>query len=74
MVKNGRPGKGSKHINIRFFNISEKEKEGEIITKYKPTNRMLADILTKPIGGNDFIKMRDKILGYNNIINKQATY
>jgi hypothetical protein len=54
----------SRHIRIRFFFIKQfiDSKEMELI--YCPTEDMIADILTKPLSGELFRKLRDYLLGY----------
>lgn len=46
----------TKHIDIRYHFIREKIKNGEIIVKFLPTTKMVADSLTKPVTKekNDF--------------------
>ena len=65
METNGKlsSGKRTKHINIRYFFIQDRVKNGEITLKYCPTDQMLADYFTKPLQGAKFIQFRDMILG-----------
>jgi branched-chain amino acid transport system ATP-binding protein len=44
--------------------VSLKVEEGEIILEYKPTEEMIADVLTKPLQGEKFIKIRDALLNW----------
>ena len=69
MEKNGKlsSSKRTKHINIRYFFIQDRIKNGEITVKYCPTDQMLADYFTKPLQGAKFILFRDMILGINDI-------
>lgn len=49
----------SKHIDIRYHFIRDKLQSNEIELKYKPTDDMIADILTKPLSKmkhNHFVK------------------
>lgn len=39
----------SKHIDIRYHNSREMRDKGEISLSYLPTDKMLADLLTKPL-------------------------
>ena len=58
--------KRTRHINIRYFMITDKLKRGEISTiTHCPTEDMLADILTKPLQGSLFRKLRNAIMGCN---------
>lgn len=66
LVNNGKgTNERSRHINIKFFFVSDRVGKGEIEIKYMPTNDMLADMLTKPIQGDKFRAMRDHVLGIN---------
>ena len=61
-------GKGSstkrtRHINIRYFYVTDKIKEGDVSVIYKPTHYMVSDYLTKPLQGWLFAKRRDTLLG-----------
>ena len=55
--------KGTRHINIRYFFITDKVQNREINIEYTPTGEMIADYFTKPLLGNLFQKMRDQIQG-----------
>ena len=70
METNGKlsSGKRTKHINIRYFFIQDRVKNGEISLKYCPTDQMLADYFTKPLQGAKFIEFRDMILGKSPIV------
>lgn len=52
----------TKHINIRYFFVKDRVEAGEIVIKYAPTEEMLADILTKPLQGELFRKLRHALL------------
>ncbi len=69
LEKNGRTSAGprSRHIDIRFFWIKDRTKDGEIEIRHCPTLQMLADFFTKPLQGALFRKFRDVILGYKHI-------
>ena len=63
MVRSGKPTSDrTRHINIRFFFIHDREKNGEIKIEYRSTETMLADILTKPLQGEQFELLRDELL------------
>ena len=52
LIKNGRSNsERTRHIDIRYFYLSDRIKENEIIIEYKSANEMLADKLTKPLQG-----------------------
>ena len=65
LQNNGRMscGKGSRHINIRYFFITDRIKNKEIRVQYCPTEEMIADYFTKPLQGSLFKKFRNMILG-----------
>jgi hypothetical protein len=48
----------SKHIDIRHHFIRERIEAGDITVKYCPTEDMVADILTKPLGPIPFARHR----------------
>ena len=65
LENNGRMscGKGSKHIHIRYFFITDRIKKKEFRVEHCPTKEMIADYYTKPLQGGLFYKFRDLILG-----------
>jgi hypothetical protein len=69
LEKNGRTSAGprSRHIDIRFFWIKDRVKDGEVEIRHCPTLQMLADFFTKPLQGALFRKFRDVILGYKHV-------
>jgi hypothetical protein len=60
----GGPGqKGrTKHMDIRYFYVSERLQNKDIVLQYQPTADMVADILTKPLGGAHFSRLRAVLL------------
>jgi len=50
----------TKHFDIQHHFVREKVQSGEIILKYCPSDRMLADFLTKPLNRNKLTVLRDK--------------
>jgi hypothetical protein len=59
LATGGRPAsKASKHINMRYFSIKEYVEHKKILLSHKPTLEMIADILTKPLTGEQFFKLR----------------
>ena len=56
-------GKRIRHINIRYFFITDQIKNGNVVIHYCPTQNMVADFHTKPLQGKLFHKFRDQILG-----------
>jgi hypothetical protein len=64
LEKNGRASSGrrTRHINIRYFFVTDRVKSGEVRIEYCPTAEMVADFFTKPLQGSLFRKLRGIIL------------
>jgi exosome complex RNA-binding protein Rrp4 len=54
----------TKHISIRYFWIKERTDAGEVVIVYCPTAMMFANVLTKPLGGRQFLLERDAVTGW----------
>ena len=67
LEKNGRASssKRTRHINIRYFFITDRVANGEVRVEYCPTKIMLADYFTKPLQGIQFKIFRDQIMNVN---------
>ena len=66
LIKNGKSNsEKTRHISIRFFFITDRIKSKEITVEYMPKSDMIADILTKPLQGALFRKLRDKLLNWS---------
>ena len=65
LEKNGRQssGKKTRHIEIRYYFITDNIKRGNVRVEYCPTDQMIADFFTKPLQGSAFLKYRALILG-----------
>jgi hypothetical protein len=61
MTRNPVGHKRTKHVDIRYHFIREKVEQGQIILQYCPTAEMIADIFTKPLAGEKFSYLRDKL-------------
>ena len=53
-----------KHIKIQHYFVKQYPDNGEFTLNYCPTEETIADILTKPLQGSQFIKLRNIFLGY----------
>jgi hypothetical protein len=53
----------TRHVKIRYFFIKERIDEGELKIEYLPTEQMVADVLTKPLQGEHFRRLRDRLMG-----------
>jgi hypothetical protein len=64
LEKNGRrsSGKRTRHIDIKYFHISDRVRTSKVQVEYCPTERMLSDILTKGLGGSQFRFLRNLIM------------
>ena len=65
LEKNGKASssKRTKHINIRYFFITDRVNKGDISLAWCPTADMVGDFMTKPLQGALFRKFRDQIMG-----------
>ena len=55
----------TKHINVRYFFVHDRMESGEISLEYMPTEEMVADILTKPLQGALFMKLRNMLMNWS---------
>jgi hypothetical protein len=55
--------KGTRHINIHYFFITDCIARNDAAIQYCPTKDMVADYFTKPLQGELFYKFRDQIMG-----------
>jgi len=64
LAQNGRSssGKRTRHIDICYFFVSDRIKQGEVRVEYCPTADMLGDFFTKPLQGATFQKMHRVVL------------
>jgi len=64
LESNGRrsAGKRSRHLNIRYFFVTDQKEKKHISIQYCPTDEMLADYMTKPLHGEKFRKFRERIM------------
>jgi hypothetical protein len=65
LIRRGSPGaSGSRHINIRYFWLKDRVDQGEVTIHHMPTERMVANVLTKPVQGAQFIRERDMLTNW----------
>jgi hypothetical protein len=64
LEKNGKAlsSKHTKHVNIRYFFITDRVDEGNVSLVWCPTGAMIGDFMTKPLQGALFQKFRDQII------------
>ena len=63
LIANGRSNsEQTRHIDIRYFFVTDRIKEMEVQNIYKSTKEMLADMLTKPLQGEQFRALRNLLL------------
>jgi hypothetical protein len=65
LEKNGRASssKRTKHINVRYYFVTDRIAKGELKVQWCPTENMIADYMTKPLQGKLFRRFRDLIMG-----------
>ena len=65
LEKNGKASssKRTKHINIRYFFVTDRINKKELSVEWCPTEDMTGDFMTKPNQGALFRKFRDQIMG-----------
>ena len=62
LAETGKMNRRSKHIDVRYYFISERIKDKSIYIEYCPTDDQVADILTKPLDRLKFTKFRNSLL------------
>ena len=70
LAENGKESssKRTRHIDIRYYYITDLIVKKMIELKHCSTNDMIADFMTKPLQGERFVKLRNIILGIEKII------
>ena len=65
LEKNGRQSSGSRsrHINIRFYFLTDRICKKELRVDWCPTRNMILDYATKALQGSQFRSLRDEIMG-----------
>jgi len=64
LAENGKAssGKQTKHLDVKYFFVTDKIKKVEVKIAYCPTQDMLGNFFTKPLQGTQIVRMRSKIL------------
>ena len=65
-IQRGVPAERSRHVDIRYFWLKDRAESGEVLIEYVPTEDMVADLLTKPLQGEIFRRLRDLLLNWIN--------
>ena len=65
LAENGRASssKRTKHIEIRYYYVADRIEKGDLRIVWCPTHQMIADYLTKPLQGRQFVQFRDMLMG-----------
>ena len=64
LANNGRAsaGKRSRHLDIRYFFVTDYANKGDINMKFCPTDAMTADFMSKSLHGKKFLKFKKEIM------------
>ena len=62
LANNGRASssKRTRHMNIRYFYVTDRIQARDIRVAYCPTDEMVADFFTKPLEGSKFTRFRER--------------
>ena len=55
--------KRTRHINMRYFYITDKIRSGDVVNVYHPTGELVGDYLNKSLNGTPFKNHRNTIMG-----------
>jgi hypothetical protein len=65
LIKKGKSrSERTRHMSIRQFWITERVNNGEIVVEYLPTESMVANLLTKPVQGSQFVNERKMLTNW----------
>ena len=69
MLVNGKASytSNSKHVAIKHFWCTDRMKKGDISVRHCPTEKMIADYMSKPLQGKLFVTFRNVIMGWTHI-------
>ena len=54
----------TRHIGIRYYFVKDRIDGGEVEVEYLATDNMIADIMTKPLQGSLFRKLRGMLMNW----------
>jgi hypothetical protein len=55
--------KRTRHIKIQYYYVADQVAKGNLRVVWCPTDKMIADFLTKPLQGKAFVKFQDLLMG-----------
>ena len=58
--------KRTRHLNIRYFFLTDQIEKGNLAVKFCPTDDVIADFMSKPVQGDKFKKFRKEIMNLKN--------
>jgi hypothetical protein len=65
LIENGRSNSArTKHIHVRYFFLKQSIDTGQVKLRYQPTGEMVADVLTKPLQGEQFEAASRRLLNW----------
>lgn len=62
LIKSGQMNTRSRYIDVRYYFISEQFDEGLFKLEYCNTNDQIADVFTKPLLTEKYVKFRDALV------------
>jgi hypothetical protein len=66
LIDKGKPSsERTRHMGIRYFWITDKVREGEIKVEHLGTADMVANVLTKPLMGSQFVEERRMLTNWD---------
>ena len=75
MAEKGRStSKKTRHINARYFFIKDRIETGDTVFQYLAAKDMIADVLTKPLPGKQFRRLRGLLLNCADVSQSDSAY
>ena len=65
-------GKRARHCNLKYFDTTDLIERNEKKISYCPTEDMIADIMTKPVIGEKFKRLRSKLMNHVSSANRSV--